>query len=156
MEHITLQEYKQLQQKGEIKWEDLIYHGKIQAKQRPRFNGRYAYTPERTVNYENWVKACYIEKYRSNNLLDAPLEVHIIAYYEIPKSTSKKKKQEMLEDKIRPTIKPDTDNIAKSILDSLNGIAYLDDKQVVDLRVRKQYAEVPSVSVWISEVQKYE
>lgn len=85
-------------------------------------------------------------------MLDAPLEVHIIAYYEIPKSTSKKKKQEMLEDKIRPTIKPDTDNIAKSILDSLNGIAYKDDKQVVDLRVRKQYAEVPSVSVWISEV----
>ena len=37
-------------------------------------------------------------------------------------------------------------------LDSLNGIAYLDDKQVVDLRVRKQYAEVPSVSVWIREV----
>jgi hypothetical protein len=46
--------------------------GKIQAKQRPRFNGRYAYTPEKTVNYENWVKACYLEKYRSNNLLDAP------------------------------------------------------------------------------------
>ena len=50
------------------------------------------------------------------------------------------------------TSKPDTDNIAKSILDSLNGIAYKDDKQVVDLRVRKQYAEVPSVSVWIREV----
>ena len=62
----------------------------------------------------------------------------------------------MLENKVFPTTKPDTDNIAKSILDSLNGIAYKDDKQVVDLRVRKQYAEVPSVSVWISEVQKYE
>ena len=58
----------------------------------------------------------------------------------------------MLNNEIYPTTKPDTDNIAKSILDSLNGIAYLDDKQVVDLRVRKQYAEVPGVSVWISEV----
>ena len=126
--------------------------GKIQAKQRPRFNGRYAYTPEKTVNFENWVKACYLEKYRSNNLLDVPLEVHIIAYYEIPKSISKKKKQEMLEDKIRPTIKPDTDNIAKSILDSLNGIAYKDDKQIVSLKVDKYYAEIPSVSVEIKEV----
>lgn len=152
MEHITLQGDKQLQQKGEIKWEDLIYHGKVQAKQRPRFNGRYAYTPEKTVNYENWVKACYIEKYKNEKPFEKALEVNIIAFFEIPKSTSKKKKQEMLEDKIRPTTKPDTDNIAKSILDSLNGIAYLDDKQVVDLRVRKQYAEVPSVSVWISEV----
>ena len=58
----------------------------------------------------------------------------------------------MLNNEIYPTIKPDTDNIAKSILDSLNGIAYLDDKQVVDLRVRKQYSEVPGVSIWISEV----
>lgn len=85
-------------------------------------------------------------------MLDAPLEVHIIAYYEIPKSISKKKKQEMLEDKIRPTIKPDTDNIAKSILDSLNGIAYKDDKQVVSLIVEKWYSEESSVSVIIEEV----
>lgn len=152
MEHITLQEYKQLQQKGEIKWEDLIYHGKIQAKQRPRFNGKFAYTPKETVNYENWVKACYLEKYRNEKPFEKALEVNIIAFFEIPKSTSKKKKEQMLNNEIYPTIKSDTDNIAKSILDSLNKIAYLDDKQVVDLRVRKQYAEVPSVSVWISEV----
>ena len=152
MEHITLQEYKQLQQKGEIKWEDLIYRGKIQAKQRPRFNGKFAYTPKETVNYENWVKACYLEKYRNEKPFEKALEVNIIAFFEIPKSTSKKKKEQMLNNEIYPTIKSDTDNIAKSILDSLNGIAYLDDKQVVDLRVRKQYAEVPSVSVWISEV----
>ena len=50
------------------------------------------------------------------------------------------------------TIKPDTDNIAKSILDSLNGIAYLDDKQVIKLVVEKYYAEVPSVSIEIKEV----
>ena len=126
--------------------------GKIQAKQRPRFNGRFAYTPKETVNYENWVKACYLEKYRNEKPFEKALEVNIIAFFEIPKSVSKKKKGQMLNNEIYPTIKSDTDNIAKSILDSLNKIAYLDDKQVVDLRVRKQYAEVPSVSVWISEV----
>ena len=134
------------------KWEDLIYHGKIQAKQRPRFNGKFVYTPQNTINYENWVKACYLEKYRNEKPFEKALEVNIIAFFEIPKSVSKKKKEQMLNNEIYPTIKSDTDNIAKSILDSLNGIAYLDDKQVVDLRVRKQYAEVPSVSVWISEV----
>ena len=126
--------------------------GKIQAKQRPRFNGRYVYTPDRTTNYENWVKACYLEKYNNEKLLETSLEVYIRAYFEIPKSVSKKKKQQMLEDKIRPTIKPDTDNIAKSILDSLNGIAYKDDKQIVSLKVDKYYAEIPSVSVEIKEV----
>lgn len=137
---------------GINRWEDLIYHGKIQAKQRPRFNGKFAYTPKETVNYENWVKACYLEKYNNEKPFEKALEVNIIAFFEIPKSVSKKKKEQMLNNEINPTTKPDTDNIAKSILDSLNKIAYLDDKQVVDLRVRKQYAEVPSVSVWISEV----
>ena len=130
--------------------------GKAQAKQRPRFNGKFAYTPKQTVEYENWIKTCYLEKYNNEKLFEKALEVNIIAFFEIPKSISKKKKEQMLNNEIYPTTKPDTDNIAKSILDSLNGIAYKDDKQVVDLRVRKQYAEVPSVSVWISEVQKYE
>lgn len=58
----------------------------------------------------------------------------------------------MLNNEIYPTIKPDTDNIAKSILDSLNGIAYKDDKQVVKLTVEKRYDETPSASVWIREV----
>lgn len=152
MEHITLKEYKQLQQKGEIKWEDLIYHGKVQAKQRPRFNGKFVYTPKETVNYENWVKACYLEKYNNEKPFEKALKVNIIAFFEIPKSTSKKKKEQMLNNEIYPTIKSDTDNIAKSILDSLNGIAYLDDKQVVSLKVDKYYAEIPSVSVEIKEV----
>lgn len=126
--------------------------GKIQAKQRPRFNGKIVYTPQNTINYENWVKACYLEEYKNEKPFEKALKVNIIAFFEMPKSTSKKKKEQMLNNEIYPTIKSDTDNIAKSILDSLNKIAYLDDKQVVDLRVRKQYAEVPSVSVWISEV----
>ena len=58
----------------------------------------------------------------------------------------------MLENEISPTIKPDTDNIAKSILDSLNGIAYKDDKQVIRLIVEKWYADIPSVNVMIKEV----
>ena len=131
---------------------EFIIPGKVQAKQRPRFNGKYTYTPERTVAYENWVKTCYLEKYRGQKPLEKPLKVSIIAYYDIPKSTSKKKRQQMLDDNIFPTIKPDTDNIAKSILDSLNKIAYLDDKQVINLNVRKYYSTNASVAVIIEEI----
>lgn len=42
---------------------DFEIPGKVQAKQRPRFNGRFAYTPEKTLEYENWVKTCYSMKY---------------------------------------------------------------------------------------------
>lgn len=35
--------------------------GKVQAKQRPRFNTKSGrvYTPQQTVNYESYVKLCY-------------------------------------------------------------------------------------------------
>ena len=127
--------------------------GKVQAKQRPRFNGKFAYTPKETIAYENWVRTCYLEKYRGQPILENPLKVKIIAYYEIPKSTSQKRRLEMKDDKVFPTVKPDTDNIAKSILDSLNNIAYLDDKQVVKLEVEKYYSDVASVVVMIDEVE---
>ena len=127
--------------------------GKVQAKQRPRFNGKFAYTQRETVAYENSVKTCYLEKYKGQKLLEKPLKVKIIAYYDIPKSTSKKKQKMMLDNEIFPTIKPDADNIAKSILDSLNGIAYLDDKQVVKLIVEKYYSKSANVTVMIEELE---
>lgn len=132
---------------------NFIVQGKVQAKQRPRFNGKFAYTPKETIAYENWVKTCFLEKYRGQKPLEKPLKVKIIAYYEVPKSASKKKKQQMLNDEIFPTVKPDTDNIAKSILDSLNKIAYLDDKQVVKLEVEKYYSTSANVAVIIEELE---
>lgn len=76
-----------------------------------------------------------------------------MAYYPIVKSTSKKKKQQMLEDLMFPTKKPDIDNIAKSILDALNKLAYRDDTQVVTLHMEKHYAEDPRVEVEIEEIK---
>lgn len=48
--------------------------------------------------------------------------------------------------------KPDMDNIAKIILDSLNGIAYEDDKQVVELHLYKQFAEQGKVFVKLETI----
>jgi Holliday junction resolvase RusA-like endonuclease len=134
---------------------DFVIQGKVQAKQRPRFN-RYSgktYTPNETIAYENWVKTCYLEKYKDKELMEKPLRVTIKAYFEIPKSTSKKRKQQMMDNEILPMVKPDTDNIAKGVLDSLNGIAYKDDKQVVELIVNKFYSNTPYVSVMIEEIE---
>lgn len=83
---------------------------------------------------------------------DAMLDVRIFAFYEIPKSTSKKKKAAMLAQEIRPTKKPDFDNIGKIICDSLNLVAYHDDSAVVDAQVRKFYSEQPRVEVLIRQI----
>lgn len=130
--------------------------GPPQGKARARtfFNNKAGHmtsiTPEKTVLYENLIKICYREV--SHYISDKPLKVYIHAYFEPAKSTTKTKRIEMLTDKIRPTKKPDIDNIAKVVLDALNGVAYKDDTQVVTLEVRKFYKPESSVLVEICEV----
>jgi Holliday junction resolvase RusA-like endonuclease len=54
---------------------------------------------------------------------------------------------------MKPTTKPDTDNIAKICLDALNGIAYHDDAQIVELQVSKLYSDEPRVVVWLAVIE---
>ena len=129
--------------------------GKAKAKTvRSKKGVTVSYTSEGTMLYENLIKCCYRQE--SNNIIfndGQPLKVTIIAYYPIVKSTSKKKKQQMLEDLMFPTKKPDIDNIAKSILDALNKLAYRDVTQVVTLHMEKHYVEDPRVEVEIEEIK---
>jgi Holliday junction resolvase RusA-like endonuclease len=126
--------------------------GDPQGKGRPRYSRvKKPYTPEKTREYERAVADCYTVKYGGIKLL-GPLAVKIIAYSSIPKSTSKKKRLEMLNGTIKNTKKPDVDNIAKIILDGLNGVAYEDDKQVCSLTVEKFFDERPRVCVEITAI----
>lgn len=112
-----------------------------------------SFTPEKTVMYENLIKVSYLEQCgRKKAEKDTPLCVKILAGFQIPKSTSIKRERQMLAGSLRPTKKPDADNISKCILDALNGIAYHDDSQVTELEVKKIYAKVPGVTVFISEM----
>lgn len=132
----------------------VIIPGEPKGKGRPRMStktGR-AYTPQDTVNYENWVKLCYQDQ--SKEYLEGQIDATIVAYYSIPKSTSKKKMGSMLSGEIRPTKKPDLDNIVKGVLDSLNGIAYKDDSQVVKVVTEKFYAEQPRVELQLQVREK--
>ena len=52
-----------------------------------------------------------------------------------------------------PIKKPDVDNVAKIILDSISGIVYKDDKQIVKLTVSKKYSDIPKVEVKIYNVE---
>jgi Holliday junction resolvase RusA-like endonuclease len=119
--------------------------GEPKAKQRPRLGNGYVYTPTQTVNYENYVKMCFLNNKQEK--LTGKIRAEIYAFFGIPASWSKKKKDDAIQGEIRPTKKPDTDNIAKIILDSLNGLAYDDDKQIIELVVCKYYSDSPNVEV---------
>ena len=125
----------------------------ITGKQRPRMNiytGK-AYTPTKTKNYEYLVKQIFINKYPNFTPIEGRVSMTIIAYFEIPKSTSKKKTAEMICDEISPTKKPDWDNIGKIVSDALNKFAYKDDSQITDVRIFKKYSTIPKVIVKILE-----
>ncbi len=102
--------------------------------------------------YENLVKTCFYQTGVHPFDADEELRANIIAYYPIAKSTSKKKRQQMLAGLIRPTKKPDLDNVIKSILDALNKVAYHDDTQIVSLSMEKFYSDSPRVEVTINSI----
>ena len=133
-------------------------YGEPKGKGRPRFRSRgkfvQTYTDEATATYENLVKLSYINSGCENYLNGEQLNCSIAVFQSIPKSTSKKKKIEMLEGKIRPTKKPDIDNIIKSIFDALNKVAFNDDTQIISLQCYKFYSNEPRVEVSIDTYDK--
>ena len=76
----------------------------------------------------------------------------IIAYFSIPKSTSKKNRQDMIDGKMLHTKRGDVDNIFKIIADALNGIAYNDDGQIAEAYIKKMYSDNPRVEVTLREI----
>lgn len=129
--------------------------GEPKGKARPIVTKRgQAFTPKGTVIYENLVKTCFTEKYPNHIPFEGEVQAHIVARFSIPKSFSKKKREEAINEYIAPLKKPDVDNITKCILDSLNGIAYVDDSHVSYVSVEKAYGEIPMVEVQLELIEK--
>ena len=123
-------------------------------KQRPRYSSitKRMYTPTKTSTFEEKVKWSFKSKYNiATELSTKPFKAKITAIFEPPASLSKKKKEELLF-KVNYTKKPDVDNIAKIILDSLNGLVYKDDSQVTALLVFKDYGEENKIIVELEEI----
>ena len=127
--------------------------GKPVPKQSTRFAGFRAFTPKKIKEYAEKVRHSFLMNniywnYQSEN----PVKVKIDVFVSMPKKFNKKLKQSALEQKIRPVTRPDVDNIAKGILDPLNGLVWADDRQVYFLSIEKHYAECDYITVEIDEV----
>lgn len=129
-------------------------YGEPKGKARPRFNSytHRTYTDKATKDYEDLVKASYLEQVGKVSQDRIPLRMHLKAFLQPPKSVSRKTLERMEKSQIRPLKKPDVDNIGKSIADALNGIAYKDDSAIVDMQIEKYYSEIPRVEVEIEEL----
>lgn len=130
--------------------------GAPSGKGRPRFNRRTGktrkpYTPQKTRDYEETVRECCRTVLEAPFPPDMALRCEIFAAFPVAPSDSKPKRQRKLADLLKPTKKPDWDNIGKIVCDALNGIAYHDDAQITCAVVKKRYAAFPCVRVTLSE-----
>lgn len=133
--------------------------GEPMGKQRPRatFVAGHAtiYTPKKTQGYEARFASAYGEKYPDQEPMQGAIRVTINAFFSLSKAdfNSKgepnKKGTAKLQGEMLPTKKPDCDNVAKAVLDGLNGVAFQDDSQVVSLGISKSYSLRPRVEVSI-------
>jgi len=123
-------------------------------KGRPRFSkaGGFmrSYTPKKTSDYETEVRT-QAQSVMTREPLETPLAVYLYFRLRIPRSHSKKRQEACLNGSERPTKKPDIDNLAKSVLDGLNGVVWHDDSQIVSLHLTKVYARNPGIDLLIRE-----
>ena len=117
------------------------------AQGRPRFSvirgHAVAFDPAKSKNYKSFVKMLAMaamdeQEWRYNEF---PLRLRIQVFQSIPKSKSKKFREAALNGLEYPTVKPDVDNVAKTIMDALSGVVYKDDKQIIQLDITKNYAD---------------
>lgn len=118
----------------------------IKPRGKPAFISNY--TPANTRRYESNLKFVAQETMGDRAPLEGPLKVCVFAAFPVPASWSKKKQAAALAGLIRPTTKPDADNLMK-VLDALNQVVWRDDSQIVDGFVRKLYSETPGLIVTI-------
>lgn len=123
--------------------------GEPVAQGRPRIGRWGAFDPPKSRAYKDYIKN-NIE--RPKEPFSCPMLFELNIYRPIPKSTSKKKLQDMEDGLILPEVKPDVDNYAKGVMDALSGIVWEDDNHVCDLIVRKRYSKNPRIEFSVYDV----
>ena len=130
---------------------DFTVEGEPRGKGRPRFTRKgFAYTDAATRDYETLI-ACRAAEAMPCPATELPVAVLIFIYKGVPKSWTMAKRRRAM-DGLEIPGKPDLDNVAKGVLDAMNGVVYVDDTQVVRLVVQKQYSLEPRLEVSVKEM----
>jgi Holliday junction resolvase RusA-like endonuclease len=118
-----------------------------------RFGGSHVYTDEKSRDYMRAISWAAKAAMAGRTMLSGPVCVVVDAFFSVKPSWARAKLRAALNHLHRPG-KPDWDNIGKICCDGLNGIAWTDDAQVADGRVRKFYtAKNPRLVITVTPAQ---
>lgn len=119
--------------------------GKGRARAFRRGNHIGHYTPAKTRSYEGTIRYAAQQEMGRSLPFDGPVFVQLTAIFDIPKSYSRAEKANAMTGSLKPTKKPDIDNIIKAWVDAMNGVVFKDDCQIVRGEYAKVYGPAPLV-----------
>lgn len=118
----------------------MTYTGKVVGKERPRKGGNgHFYTPKETKEFEAKVKDAAKKAMLGKLVMRCSVMVHLTIIDQVPANTPKWLRQLMLNGVVHSHNGADLDNREKAVLDALNGIVYIDDRQVVQVYKFRRY-----------------
>jgi Holliday junction resolvase RusA-like endonuclease len=112
-------------------------------------HGSVRFTPKRQRDFMTLVKFAAHTAMNGEPPLDGPIELQIRATYRIPTSWSKKRAATAH----WRTARPDVDNLAKLVADSINEIVFGDDAQVSSMTIQKVYGPIAGITVTAMRLQ---
>lgn len=141
----------------------VVVYGSPQGKGRPRSRvvtpeGKASfvthYTPTKTRRYEELISESGKTAMQQQGLkpFEGPLTMDMCAFMPVPDSWPAWRREAALAGLIVPTVKPDFDNLMKTI-DGLNGVCFKDDVQIVGVTFDKYYSDQPSLLITLTELQ---
>lgn len=134
----------------------IMLAGPPRGKGRPRAVSRQGfarvYTDEKTRKYEAQLRYAGQQQMSGRPPTAQPVAVHVEARFAVPQSWSRRKQEAALLGHLRPATTPDADNLLKA-LDSLNGVVWVDDRQIVEARVIKLYSDTPGLTVEVATLE---
>ena len=127
---------------GDTDVDDFIFEYclKAEVKARPRFAKGKAYTTQKNKKYESEVKEA-VKQWWNDDPLKTALKINLTFQFEKPKKTT-----------LDYPSKKDLDNLVKSFLDACNGIIFVDDSQVVEIKADKVFGVDDRIKMGFSEI----
>jgi Holliday junction resolvase RusA-like endonuclease len=124
-------------------------------KERPRMaKGGQVYNTQRTAKAEKDIRFLIQSEVSKKqiHITDKPVIVKIRFNYEYPKKLSQEKRLLADLEMLYKSTRPDLDNLAKLVLDAMNGLIYFDDGQVCKLVCEKRYSKQEGIELKVMEI----
>ncbi len=110
------------------------------------------YTPAQSRAEQGGIKLIAAAAMRGRPPLSGPVELRASFFMPVPRSWSQRKQAEALRGALRPTGKPDFDNLVKLVADAVRQVVWQDDAQIVAAHIWKLYSDTPRVVVEVRDL----